>query len=119
VLPVLVACSLVGLSTVPQRLKPHIFCDLLRRASKARPFKTKPDHQARPRSPFPLLHHLRELLEQIVRIMRPRRGLRVILHAEQRQVPVAQAFERLVVQVDVGQLDFAVRDRRRSYGCAP
>ena len=43
--------------------------------------------------------------------MRPRRGLRVILHAEQRQVPVPQAFERLVIQVDMRQLNFAVGQR--------
>jgi len=40
VLPVFVACSLVGLTTVPQRLKPQIFYGIVRRALKARPFKT-------------------------------------------------------------------------------
>ncbi|MGA8647163.1 MAG: hypothetical protein WB628_09980, partial [Candidatus Sulfotelmatobacter sp.] len=28
--------------------------------------------------PFPLLHHRHEILEQIMRVMRPRRGFRVI-----------------------------------------
>src|SRR5579862_7332872 len=46
-----------------------------------------------------------------MRIMRPRRGLRMILHAEQREIPMAQAFECLVVQVDMGQLNFAVGQR--------
>ncbi len=35
----------------------------------------------------------------------------MILHAEQRQVAVAQAFERLVVQIHVRQFDFALRQR--------
>ena len=48
-----------------------------------------------------------------MRIMRPRRGLRVILHAEQRQIPVPQAFQRLVVQIHVRQFDFALRQRIR------
>src|ERR1022692_683968 len=33
-------------------------------------------------SPFPLLHHLHKILEQIMRVMRPGRSLRMILHAE-------------------------------------
>src|SRR6266851_10249141 len=33
-----------------------------------------------------LLHHLHEILEQIMRIMRPGRRLRVVLDAEQREV---------------------------------
>src|SRR5580692_7688570 len=48
-----------------------------------------------------------------MRVMRPWRGLRVILHAEQRQVPVPQAFESRVVQVDVRQLNFTFRQRIR------
>src|SRR5580700_8768553 len=64
-------------------------------------------------SPFPLLHHRHEIFKQIMRVMRPRRGLRVILHAEQRQVPVPQAFESRVVQVDVRQLNFTFRQRIR------
>src|SRR5712692_6812481 len=45
--------------------------------------------------------------------MRSRRGLRLILHAEQRQVPVPQAFKRIVVQVHVRELDFALWQRFR------
>src|SRR5215831_8293210 len=62
-------------------------------------------------SPLPLLHHLRELFEQIMRVVWPGRGFRVILHGEERHVPVAQAFQRLVVQVQVSELDFALRQR--------
>ena len=40
--------------------------------------------------------------------MRPRRGFRVILDAEQRHIPVAQAFERFVVQVPMRELDFTL-----------
>src|SRR5271165_3184904 len=46
-----------------------------------------------------------------MRVVRAGRGFRVILHAEQRQIAVAQAFERVVVQIDVGEFDFAVRER--------
>src|SRR5215813_657258 len=41
VCPLLVACSLVGLTREPQRLKPQVFCPLQRRALKARPFKSR------------------------------------------------------------------------------
>ena len=40
-----------------------------------------------------------------MRVVRAGRGFGVVLDAEQRQRLVAQAFERLVVQVDVRQLD--------------
>ena len=38
-------------------------------------------------------------------------GFGVILHAEQRQIAVAQAFECLVVQVHVREFDFGLRQR--------
>ncbi len=44
-----------------------------------------------------------------MRIVRAGSGFRVVLHAEERQRLVAQAFERLVVQVNVSQLDFIWR----------
>ena len=50
---------------------------------------------------FPLLHHLHKIPEQVVRVVRAGRGLRVILHAEQRQRAVPQSFQRIVVQIDV------------------
>ena len=58
---------------------------------------------------FPLLHHLHKVFEQVMRVMRPRRSLRVILHGEQWQIPMPQSFERVVVQVDVSQIHFALR----------
>src|SRR5580693_105259 len=48
-----------------------------------------------------------------MRVMRPWRGLGMILHTEQWQVPVTQAFESRVVQVDVRQLNFTLRQRIR------
>ncbi len=56
-----------------------------------------------------LLHHLHEILEQVVRVVRTRRRLWVILHAEEWQIAVPQPFERVVVQVNVRQFDFALR----------
>ena len=44
-------------------------------------------------------------------IVRPRRSLRMILHTEQRQVAVTQAFERLIIQINVRELDFGLRQR--------
>src|SRR6185437_3525935 len=69
-----------------------------------------------PRSPaldssLPLLHHLPEVAEQVVRIVRAGRRLRVILHGEQRQRLVPQPFQRLVVQVNVRQFLLVDVDR--------
>ena len=41
--------------------------------------------------------------------MRPGRGLRMILHAENRVVAMPEAFQRLVVQIDVRDIDFVDR----------
>jgi hypothetical protein len=62
-------------------------------------------------SPLPLLHHLRKLFEQIMRVVRAWGGLRVILHAEEGQIAVAQTFERFVVQVSMCELDFTLGQR--------
>ena len=43
--------------------------------------------------------------------MRPRRSFRVVLHREERQIAVAHAFERIVVEIHVGQFDLALRER--------
>src|SRR4051812_41351825 len=67
-------------------------------------------------SRFEFLHHLDEILKQIMRIMRSRRSLGVILHAEQWHVAMAQAFQRVVVQVDVRQFHLALRQRVRING---
>ena len=72
--------------------------------------------------PFVLFHQIHEIVEQVIRIVRTGRGFGVVLHAEDRVAPVAEAFQRLVVQVDVRQLDVAFDsaspDRRRSRDCA-
>ena len=60
---------------------------------------------------LPLLHHLPEVAEQVVRIVRAGRGFGVVLHAEERQCLVAKAFQRLVVQVHVRQLNLVGIDR--------
>ena len=40
-----------------------------------------------------------------MRVVRAGGGFGVVLHAEERQRLVAQAFERLIVQIHMGQLD--------------
>src|ERR1700694_2575899 len=77
---------------------------------KACPFKTLAPALTRARralraSPLPLLHHPGEFLEKIMRVMRPGRGFRVILDAEQRQVPVPQSFQSRVIQIHVREFD--------------
>ena len=56
-------------------------------------------------------YQLHEVVEQIVRIVRAGRGLGVILDAEDRLVAMAETFQRLVVQVDVRELDFVLVER--------
>src|SRR5213596_2840623 len=51
-----------------------------------------------------------ELVEQPEAVVRPRAGLGVVLHAARRHLERADALDRAVVEVDVGQLDRA--DRR-------
>ena len=48
-----------------------------------------------------------ELVEEAERVVRPRAGLRVVLHAAGRHVERADALDRAVVEVDVRQLDRA------------
>src|SRR5215467_10456330 len=50
---------------------------------------------------------LQELVEEAEAVVRPRPGLRVILHAARRHLERADALDRAVVEVDVGQLDRA------------
>ena len=52
-----------------------------------------------------------EIVEQVVRIVRAGRGFGVVLHAEDRLAAVAEAFERLVVQVDVRDFDVVQVER--------
>ena len=67
---------------------------------------------------FPVLHHVGELAEQIMRVVRPGRSLGMILHGKQRQAAVAQAFVGVVIQIQVRDFHVArgqrVRDPRRS-----
>ena len=63
------------------------------------------------RYPIPSLDHLHEIVEQIVRIVRAGRGLGMVLHAEHRMIAMAEAFQRLVVQIDVGELDLVQVER--------
>src|SRR5579862_9881481 len=48
-----------------------------------------------------------------MRVMRTRGSLRMILYAEQRQIPMPQAFQRRVIQIHVRELDFTLRQRIR------
>ena len=76
------------LDAVPQGLKPQILVELVAARLEGVPFQS---------SPFALLHHPHKILKQVVRIVWPRRGFGVVLHCEQRQIPVAHAFEGVVV----------------------
>ena len=46
-----------------------------------------------------------EIVEQIVRIVRTGRGLRMVLHAEHGVAAMPEAFQRLIVQIHVRDLD--------------
>src|SRR5256885_6076230 len=61
-------------------------------------------------------HQVREAVEQIVRVVRARRRLGVVLHAEHGQFGVTQALARSVVQVQVARLPTAPGERRRIDG---
>ncbi len=50
-------------------------------------------------------HHADEAGKEIVAVVRARRCLRMILHTEEWQRPVLEAFHSLIVEIDVGQLD--------------
>ena len=50
------------------------------------------------------VHQRAELVEQPGRVVRARRGLGVVLHAERRPVQQPQALDHAVVEVDVGDL---------------
>ena len=52
-----------------------------------------------------LINQRRELLEEVSGVVRAGRGLGVILHGEDRHVLVADAFDRVIVQIDVRDLD--------------
>jgi hypothetical protein len=52
-------------------------------------------------------HHLYEVVEQIVGVVRTGSSLGMVLDAEDRVPPVTEAFECVVVQVDVSHVDVA------------
>src|SRR5262249_14261512 len=112
--PLFVACSRLRRTCEPQRLKPARGVAIPARIN-APPFKAKSLRPALQTvcSPFPLLHQPHEVLKQIVRVVRSGRRLWVILHAEQRQRAMSQALERLVVEVDVREIDFRALQRIR------
>src|SRR5262249_4914802 len=62
-----------------------------------------------------LREELHEPPEQIVRVVRPGGRLGMVLHREDRQAPVAQAFARAVVEVDVCDLEPGGRPRVGSH----
>src|SRR5437588_12972285 len=62
-----------------------------------------------------LLDQLHELRKEIARVMRPRRGLRMILHAKDWQLPMPHSFHRPVVQINVRHFHF-LRQRIRIDG---
>src|ERR1017187_6847240 len=65
---------------------------------------------------FRLPHQPREIVEQIVRIVRAGRGFGMVLHTEYRLAAVAETFQRLIVQIDVGDFDLAQVERIRVHG---
>src|ERR1043166_6571072 len=66
---------------------------------------------ARISPPLPLVDHLHEIAEQIERVMRSRRRLGVVRHGEHGLAAVAEAFERLVIEIDVRVLDVVLAER--------
>src|SRR5579862_6899227 len=63
-----------------------------------------------------VLDEFHEVIEQVMRIVRAGRGLGMILHAEDGLAAMAEAFERLVVQVDVREIHFVLVERIRIDG---
>src|SRR5580692_3429632 len=61
-------------------------------------------------SSLPLFHHFSEVPEEVVGVVGAGAGLGVVLHAEQRQRAMAKTLQRVVVQVDMGELDLALVD---------
>src|SRR5439155_24089638 len=61
-------------------------------------------------------HLLHELAEQVVAVVRARARLGVVLDGKNGKLPVAESLDRTVVQVDVGQLVFRLREERRIDG---
>src|SRR5690348_9560785 len=58
-----------------------------------------------------LTHQADEIVEQVARIVRPRRGLRMVLDAEYGVISEPETLERLVVEIDVRDLGLAGAER--------
>src|SRR5258706_8985597 len=58
-----------------------------------------------------IFYEFHEVVEEVVRIVRSGRGLRMILDAEHRLAAMPETFQRLIVQVDVRQLHFTLVQR--------
>src|SRR5215813_2105825 len=56
------------------------------------------------RSASLLAHQIGEAMEQVIGVVRARRGLRVVLHGEDGPFAVTQTFARAVVQIEMGRL---------------
>src|SRR3974377_1120113 len=57
------------------------------------------------------LHHVGELREQVMGIVGAGRRFRMVLHAEERQILVAQTLVGVIVQVQMCDFDVARRER--------
>src|ERR1700678_980625 len=99
----------------PQRLKPFNLL-VVKDGLKPVPFNTGTTVRPKACSSLPLFHHFSEVPEEVVGVVGAGAGLRVILDAEQWQRALAKAFQRVVVQVDMGKLDLALVDRIRIDG---
>src|ERR1039458_5930094 len=65
------------------------------------------------RSSRAFFHECHEIVEEVAGVVGTRRGLGMILDAEERKRAVAHAFVRVIVQIDVRDLDIALRERIR------
>ena len=64
-------------------------------------------------APLQVLDHLHEVVKQVMRIVRAGRRFGMILHAEHRLAAMPEAFQRLIVQIDVREIHFVQVQRIR------
>src|SRR5258708_5179056 len=60
---------------------------------------------------FEIVHQFYEVVEQVVRIVRAGRSLGMVLDAEDGFAAMAEAFERVVIEIDVGEVDVVCVER--------
>jgi hypothetical protein len=58
-----------------------------------------------------LPHLFDKLVKQVIGVMGSGISLGMVLHRKNRQLPVPQAFNRVVVQIDMGNLHVRITDR--------